>query len=855
MWPGRHRYLCFPSCVKGVNYLVYRLTWDAEKNKFQKKPTRLDGSALQEKETPPLTTDRAVAESGVAAEPAWYGGAWHDGLALGLMLTESDHTFFIDLDEAVVAGSLTPEGAALVGPLVAAGAYFEPSSSGRGGHVLGHYTGVLPTHSNRRPAVHKHEFYVRDRGCVLHPDYHQGSWDVDCTQQLLALLPIWFPPRNEGVDLIPVGNGPRPEWRGPADDDQLLQRALTASGSAAARLGGKMTLATLWSGQCEHNSEADMALAAHLAFWTGCDPDRMERLMRRSGLYRPEKWDVHSSYLRQLTIEQACATTSTVYQEPVRVDMVAKMMGGLPGPVQDLTPVNTGVDWHEVQEKAIQTINNCGTYRELSDTVIPSLRDTGFPEYFVERVVVTLKRKLDLFDSPISVTKLRAMVSSPIDRSQPGAPLQAPTWMSSICYVTTKDLFYDYAKGAVYSHEAFRMEYSRLMPTKATTGDREDPVKWAREKWNVPTVGGIEYRPDQDSTFSFAGVQYVNSFRPNTMPTPAEPSTEAAECIALMQQHLWHIVGQRESLYWALLRWLAHNVQKPGHKIRWSPLIKGVQGDGKSVLGDLLFAAMGDSNVKITSPSTIANSGGFTDWARGACVNLIEEIRLEGKGKRSLYNVMKTLIGDTRMDLNRKGVSSGGVMVNVMNHAAFTNYGDAMPVENGERRWCIIFTPWQSAAEAAAIKGLVDVGDGNALPRFFKRLGASMRSEPGAWRGWLMGVDISSFDPDGRAPSSDEREAMMNASGDFVEQTVQDCIARGGLGVHPEAFCSSELMSKVHTAMGEKPDHRSWNRILTDLGYRQFSTPLWWNGKTRRIWTKSAQTKEKIQEILTSTSR
>jgi hypothetical protein len=37
-------------------------------------------------------------------------------------------------------------------------------------------------------------------------------------------------------------------------------------------------------------SEADMALAHNLAFWTGKDPERMDALFRQSGLYR-EKWD------------------------------------------------------------------------------------------------------------------------------------------------------------------------------------------------------------------------------------------------------------------------------------------------------------------------------------------------------------------------------------------------------------------------------------------------------------------------------------------------------------------------------------------------------------------------------------
>jgi Family of unknown function (DUF5906) len=841
-----------------VNFLVYRLRWDAEEQKFRKKPTALDGSPLAEKQPVPLAS-REVCEAAVAREPAYRSHAWHDGLAVGLMLTEADSLFFLDLDKAVTTENmLTPEATAMVAPLLAVGAFFEPSSSGRGAHVIGRYSGVLPPHSNRRPQVHSHEFYVRDRGVVLHPEHHTGSWDVDCTPQVLTLIRDWFPPRNEGVELMPLTTGPRPEWRGPADDDTLLQRALTATGSAAARLGGKLTFAQLWAGQCEKNNESDMALAAHLAFWTGCDGDRMERLMRRSGLAR-DKWHEHRTYLRELTINQACVTTPTVYKEPARVDTAALLLGS-PG-VMPTAPASlgapaaaevvAGVDWHEVCEKAVQDVNNAGTYRELTDVVMPGLGSLGLPRVHAERVVTTLSKKLDLFGAKLPLATLRALVSPPVDHSQAGSPSQAPPWMAPICYVTAKDVFYNYLTGNTYSHEAFRMEYARLMPVKPTTGAREDPVVWARDKWNIAVVSGIEYRPDQESTFWHAGALFVNSFRPSTLPEVTAPSAECQACIDLFRSHLWQLVNHREPLYVALLCWLAHNVQYPGKKIRWSPLIKGVPGDGKSILGDLMFAAMGESNVKITSASTLANSGGFTDWATGRALNFIEEIRLEGKEKRRLYNAMKIFIGDHRIELNRKGKASENTLVNVTNHCAFTNYGDAVPVENGERRWAVVFTPWETAAQAAAIKGLPPSAD--SLVSYFKRLGTSMRAEPGAWRGWLMSIDVSSFDPDGRAPWSDERDAMMSGSGDFEEQTVQDCIARGGPGVAVEAFCSQCLMGQAHIAMGEKPDNRKWNRLLTDIGYRQFSTPIWWNGKTRRIWTKNSLTKEMIVEILNRT--
>jgi putative DNA primase/helicase len=68
-------------------------------------------------------------------------------------------------------------------------------------------------------------------------------------------------------------------------DDALISRALAAKNG--------IHFAQLWSGDASSygsHSEADAALCALLAFWTGPDGERIDRLFRRSGLYR-EKWD------------------------------------------------------------------------------------------------------------------------------------------------------------------------------------------------------------------------------------------------------------------------------------------------------------------------------------------------------------------------------------------------------------------------------------------------------------------------------------------------------------------------------------------------------------------------------------
>lgn len=809
------------------HYMLYRLQWDAEKNKFRKKPCRLDGSSLAENEPIPMST-RAVVEAFVAAQqPNTY--------AMGYWLTAEAGYFFIDLDECVSDGRLSDAASVIAAPFVSAGCFFEASSSGRGAHIVGRYTGQLPAHSNKRPNVHQYEFYTRDRGIALNLGAATGSVDIDCTASLLRMLPETFPPRVQINMLQPVGER-RPEWRGPEDDDELIRRALAARGSAATQFGHRASFADLWNGKVEKNNESDMALASHLAFWTGCDPERMDRLMRRSGLFR-EKWNEHRTYLRELTINLACSTTANVYKEQERKDVLATVVGA----------PNSDTDWFAVSDKLITDINNSGTLRQLTEEVVPTIGPLALPSLHAQRVVIALNRRLELFDAKMPIGAVRQLVSPPTIGNSTAATNTPPDWFAGFCYVKRTDKYLNVTTGSEYSAEGFRTEFTRFMPPKPNGSSKEDPVQWARERWNIVTVDDTFYYPGKDYFFNYGGRQYANLFNPSTMPEPVQPTPNAVAAIQAFQQHLYALAGQRDWLYILLLQWLAHNVQHPGHKIRWSPLIKGVQGDGKSIVGDLIFAVMGEANVKVTSPSNISNKGGFTDWATGKAINFIEEIRLDGKEKHALYNAMKLIVGDTRSDVNRKGKASGDTMPNVMNHWANSNYGDAIPVDPKERRWLIVFSPYNSIEEAASAKGLASVED---LVRHFKWLGTSMRAEPGAWRGWLMGVDTSTFDPDGRAPDTPERESMRLMSGNTIDQAIVDILEQGGHGITKDCFSSACLMGMVKIKTGENPDSRGWNSTLTRLGYMQMVKTVWWSGSSHRIWAKKPMDNEEIRKIL-----
>lgn len=95
------------------------------------------------------------------------------------------------------------------------------------------------------------------------------------------------------------------------DDNALLVKAQAAKdGEAFKRL-----LDGDWVGY-PSQSEADQAFCNKLAFWTGKDPARMDRIFRSSGLYR-DKWDNRhgAKTYGEMTIDRAIEGTGEAYQE------------------------------------------------------------------------------------------------------------------------------------------------------------------------------------------------------------------------------------------------------------------------------------------------------------------------------------------------------------------------------------------------------------------------------------------------------------------------------------------------------------------------------------------------------------
>ncbi|MGO7439605.1 DUF5906 domain-containing protein [Rhizobium ruizarguesonis] len=152
---------------------------------------------------------------------------------------------------------------------------------------------------------------------------------------LLAAFPA-SPVAESHIEELP--DGPCDGYTGPASDEELIRLMLSSKGSNDVMFGNKASFRDLWTADPEAmakfypsdsdvfgRSDADLALLAHLAFFTGRDARRMDRLFRKSGLMR-DKWD-RQSY-RAITIGKALKGSGAFYNM-VRETRTAALPAGM----------------------------------------------------------------------------------------------------------------------------------------------------------------------------------------------------------------------------------------------------------------------------------------------------------------------------------------------------------------------------------------------------------------------------------------------------------------------------------------------------------------------------------------------
>jgi hypothetical protein len=671
-----------------------------------------------------------------AHDPAiWLDGAtacqiatgFGEGWGVGFTFTANDPFFFVDIDNCADAGDWNPIAKELMGTF--AGAALEVSVSGRGLHIIGRGE-APPGHPCKAKAGF--DIYSQERFVALTGAQAMGDAGAEHTATLCRVLGEYMAEsvkvsRDEWTD------APVETYTGPSDDGALVRLAMS-KGSGAAAFGGKATFADLWSGTPEplgrsypddhgrpwDESRADAALASHLAFWTGKNCERIERLMKDSALAR-EKWDTRPDYLQD-TILKAVKLQSKVFDVKPTVKMSER------GETFRIAAERVDGLQFMALDQQIEHFAGCYYLSNCHRVLIPN----------------------------------GAMLKPEQFKALYGGYLFA---MDTIADKTTKNAF-----------EAFTE--SRAI--------------------RFPKVTGVKFRPLETPGAAFVDGSeiYINNYYP-------APGKRVSGDVGPFLEHVAKLLPDERDRE-ILLSYLAACVQKAGEKFQWCPVVQGVDGNGKTVLYQILEYALNEKYCFQLNATDVANK--FNSWIEGKLLICVEEIRV--KGRSELADALKPLITNRRVAIQAKGVDQE-TGDNCANFLMFSNYKDAVVKARNDRRYCCLFTAQQEVDDLAR-----DGMGGRYFAKLYKWLNG------GGYAAVCDYLSTRAIDVDvrGRAPRTTSTSEAERVSLGMAEQIILDLIDFG----EPEFtgdLLDYQTCARYLDQRGKRLSPFGLSQLLNRLGY------------------------------------
>jgi hypothetical protein len=150
-------------------------------------------------------------------------------------------------------------------------------------------------------------------------------------------------------------------------------------------------------------------------------------------------------------------------------------------------------------------------------------------------------------------------------------------------------------------------------------------------------------------------------------------------------------------------------------------------------------------------------------------MTFIEELKLDNFRKYEVLNNLKPYISNPTVEETKKGKDPRTV-INTTNYFALTNFKDAIPIDSTDRRYCIMFSQWQSRE---ALEAFMD-----AHPSYYPDLYDAMRNHAGEILDWLLNLHIpEAFFGMTRAPHTEAKSRMEELSKSPEALALEDSIS------------------------------------------------------------------------------
>lgn len=324
--------------------------------------------------------------------------------------------------------------------------------------------------------------------------------------------------------------------------------------------------------------------------------------------------------------------------------------------------------------------------------------------------------------------------------------------------------------------------------------------------WTIPKVDHCRFLP-QEPTFTIIiddmGRKGLNTYIPaNIKNVPGD--------VSRWQDYLKRIFNTQEDIK-IFEDYVAHCIKFPGWKIPWSVLLQSAKGIGKQMISDVIKHSVGEPyTYQPDAEELVSGVSQFNGWMRNKLMILVDEVRVGDRN--DLMNGLKTIITDRRIAIEAKGVDQ--VMEdNVANWIFFSNFKDAFPIDENERRYCIFYSKLQSALQ---------IEEAGLTKEFFDNMYHWLECEQGfeklAW--YYLNYPIERGSLPHRAPHTSSYEEVIRIGRSPLRVILDDKINAGERGFRG-GYVSYVMFQKAvaESSMRNKPLEHTLKAIIESKGY------------------------------------
>ncbi len=387
-----------------------------------------------------------------------------------------------------------------------------------------------------------------------------------------------------------------------------------------------------------------------------------------------------------------------------------------------------------------------------------------------------------------------------------------PDWLDDVVYVVAENAFYclsdnvaypmgketlnnRFFKQAVDTYGVLDSGQPRILPQVSALGCN-NPVPSA-----IRAVYDPQHPDDRLPTIS--GETCLNLYRPAVIERTAYRGTEGVKLYKRLMKDLFP--ERRERLL--VMDFVAHCAKYPGKKLPYALLVKGARNEGKSTIKELIWRMLGDQNCNEINNDVLKEK--HNGWISNRCFVALEEVKIGGLDAYAVLEKMKPLITNARASV-RAMQKDAESQQNLANFYMMTNHENALPLDEDDDRYLVIFTRFNNKDEVDAWRNMNYEKEG---VHYVQTLYEHIRDNPWQFKAYFDSYQFSEFyRPKERAPvtryrqivANNARSEADNALIDLLQDRRQPCITEDILVMShlKDAFALLGIEKSLNTKSG-----------------------------------------------------